>query len=560
MNINKTKILVLVLSLILCINLITGCSKTNEADSQKDVTTAQESTSNTDSASDDNSSKDDSEEKGDSEEDDSIYPLEGNPKLTYWVGLASNVTAYATNYSELPFRQNLEKATGIKVEYIHPPAGQELETLNVMLASGDYPDIIEYAWPGYPGGVMKLFNDGVIYELTELMEKYAPNLMAYYEANPEIARQVKSDDGKFYLVPFIRGSKELRHTSGPVLRADWLAEAGLEPPKTIAEWETVLTAFKEQQGCEAPFTGSLDHIRRVFVPAFEIGLDFYPDNKVVKYGPAEDGYKEFLTTMADWYAKGLIDPNFSTVDRTIQDSNMTTGKGGSTYAAGGGQMGPYIKTAQAENPKYDLVSTTFPTKNPGEKPKFMNSFEFTSNGHAVITTACKNPEVAMRFLDYPRSKEGHILYNFGVEGESFNYVNGVPTYSDLIMKNPDGLTVAQAMSKYCLANVNGPFTQALEYIQQYYEMPQQKQALIDWSYNDDNTSVMPPITFTPEESAEVAKIMSEINTYRDEMTMKIIMGSEPVSKVDEFQATIKSMNLDRAIEIYQAALDRYYAR
>ena len=166
----------------------------------------------------------------------------------------------------------------------------------------------------------------------------------------------------------------------------------------------------------------------------------------------------------------------------------------------------------------------------------------------------------MRFLDYPRSEEGYILYNFGVEGESFDYVDGVPTYSDLIMKNPDGLTVAQAMSKYCLSNVNGPFTQALEYIQQYYQLPQQKQALTNWSDSDDNTSVMPPITFTPEESAEVAKIMSEINTYRDEMTMKIIMGTEPVSKADEFQSTIKGMNLDKAIKLYQTALDRYYAR
>lgn len=566
MKTTKTKILVLVLSLILCINLIVGCSKENGSGSEKDVVKDNELVSDNNSTPDksesndksgDNSEKDNSEN---SEEDNPIYPLEGSPKLTYWVGLASNVSAYATSYKELPFRQNLEKATGIQVDYIHPPSGQELETLNVLLASGDYPDIIEYAWPGYPGGVMKLFNDGVIIELTDVMEKFGPSLTAYYEANPEIARQVKGDDGNFYLIPFIRGSKELRHTSGPTLRADWLKEANLEPPKTIAEWETALTAFKEQQDCEAPFTGTLDNIRRVFVHAFEIGQNFYPDNKTVKYGPAEDGYKDFLTTIADWYAKGLIDQNFSTVDRTIQDSNMTTGKGGSTYAAGGGQMGPYIQTAQDEDPEFDLVSTTFPTQNEGEKPKYINSFEFTSNGHAVITTSCKDPEIAMRFLDFARTEEGYTLYNFGVEGESFNYVDGVPTYSDLVMKNPDDLTVAQAMAKYCLANMSGPFTQALEYIQQYYELSQQKDALVNWSDSDEDTSVMPPITFTPDESAEVAKIMGEIDTYRDEMTMKIIMGTEPVSKVDEFQSTIKSMNLDRVIDLYQTALDRYYAR
>ncbi|HBG75388.1 MAG TPA: ABC transporter substrate-binding protein, partial [Clostridiales bacterium] len=73
---------------------------------------------------------------------------------------------------------------------------------------------------------------------------------------------------------------------------DWLKKAKLDPPTTISEWETALTAFRKQQDCPAPFTGSLDHLKRVFIPAFEIGQDFYPDGKAIKYGPAEDGYKE----------------------------------------------------------------------------------------------------------------------------------------------------------------------------------------------------------------------------------------------------------------------------
>ncbi|SFP74673.1 extracellular solute-binding protein [Caldicoprobacter faecalis] len=555
---SKMRILSVILVLVLCFVLFAGCGS-READTGSDTTTEPKDSTSTDTeqSKDQQSQQEDSEDSGDAE---SVYPIKGDYKLTYWVELAANVTAYCTNYSELPWRQELEKRTGVKVEYIHPPVGQAEESLNVLLASGEYPDIMVYQWPSYPGGVMKLYNDGVIIELTDLMKKYAPNLMAYYEANPEVARQVKSDDGKFYLVPFIRGHKELRHTSGPVLRADWLKANGHDVPITIADWEKVLTAFKENQGCEAPFTGNLDQIRMTFVNAFGIDRTFYPDNKVVKFGPVEDGYKEFLITMADWYKKGLIDQNFSTVDRTIQDSKMTTGRAGATRAAGGGQMGPYINTARKENPEYDLVAAPYPVKNPGEKPKYMNSFEFTSNGHAVITTSCKHPDIAMRFLDYAYSEEGHILYNYGIEGVSFEYVNGVPTYTDLIMNNPEGLTIAQAMSKYCLAPINGPFIQDVNYIRQYYTMPQQKDALVKWSDVDENTSVMPPITFTPEESAEVAKIMNEINTYVDEMTMKIIMGTEPVSKVDEFQKTIKDMGIDKAIEIYQRALDRYYAR
>lgn len=547
------KVKLLVLSLVLCISIITGCSS-----SKGDLAEPKEDTSK---ETQDVVPKDDEvkDSAADDEEDGAVYPLKDTPKLTYWVELPANILSYATNVGELPWRQWLGEETGIEVEYIHPPEGGGEEALNVLLASGDYPDMIHYQWPSYPGGVARLLSDGVIYELDDLMKEYGPNLSKYYEENPEIARQVKSDDGKFLLVPFIRGTKELRHTSGPVLRKDWLDKENLEPPKTIDEWETVLTAFKEQ-GCEKPFTGTLGAIRMVFVNAFDVHRAFYPDNKQVKFGPIEDGYREYLETMADWYAKGLIDSEFSTVDRTIQDSNMTSGKAGSTRAAGGGQVGPYIKAAKEKDPEYDLVAVPLPTKNAGEKVKYANSFEFTSNGHVVITTSCDHPEVAMRFLDYAYSEEGYTLYNFGREGVSFDYIDGSPTYSDLVMDNPDGLTVAQAMSKYCLANVNGPFVQAPEYIQQYYELDQQKDALTAWSTTDDNTSEMPPITFTLEESDEVAKIMADINTYIDEMEMKIIMGTEDVSKIDEMQSTIKEMNIDRVIELYQDALDRYYAR
>jgi len=38
------------------------------------------------------------------------------------------------------------------------------------------------------------------------------------------------------------------------------------------------------------------------------------------------------------------------------------------------------------------------------------------------------------------------------------------------------------------------------------------------------------------------------------------MGVEPMSNYEAFVEKIKSMNIDRAIEIYQAAVDRYNKR
>jgi len=72
--------------------------------------------------------------------------------------------------------------------------------------------------------------------------------------------------------------------------------------------------------------------------------------------------------------------------------------------------------------------------------------------------------------------------------------------------------------------------------------------------------LMPPITLSPDEGNESARIMNDVNTYRDEMVAKFIMGTEPLSNYDAFINTIKGMGLDRAIQLQQDALDRYYAR
>ncbi len=68
------------------------------------------------------------------------------------------------------------------------------------------------------------------------------------------------------------------------------------------------------------------------------------------------------------------------------------------------------------------------------------------------------------------------------------------------------------------------------------------------------------LSLTSEETEELAGIMTDINTYRDEMTLRFIVGDEPIANFDTFVRTIEGMGLARAAEIQNAALDRYLAR
>ena len=185
---------------------------------------------------------------------------------------------------------------------------------------------------------------------------------------------------------------------------------------------------------------------------------------------------------------------------------------------------------------------------------------YIGTGSAAITTSCKNVEAAARLLDYAFSEEGNMLYNFGEEGVSYTMVDGQAVYTDEVLANPDGLSITHAMAGYIRANYNGPFVQSEEYAAQYYQLDTQKEALQLWSSTNMAEHRIPPTTPTVEESSEQSQILNEITTYRDEMTLKFILGDLSFDEWDNYVAEIEKMGIDRVLEIQNAALDRYNAR
>ena len=71
---------------------------------------------------------------------------------TYWVQIVSQVSATMKSYNEIEAYKELERITGVKVDFQHPPQGQQAtEQFNLMMTSDKLPDVIEYSWAGYPG-------------------------------------------------------------------------------------------------------------------------------------------------------------------------------------------------------------------------------------------------------------------------------------------------------------------------------------------------------------------------------------------------------------------------
>ena len=72
------------------------------------------------------------------------YPMETEEKLTYWCSLNTAVSSVVDNFAKTEYAKELQKRTGVEIEYMHPAVGQESTSLSLMIASDQMPDMIEH--------------------------------------------------------------------------------------------------------------------------------------------------------------------------------------------------------------------------------------------------------------------------------------------------------------------------------------------------------------------------------------------------------------------------------
>lgn len=480
-------------------------------------------------------------------------------EVTYWCNLNTNVAQVASNMGDTPFGKALQEQTGVNIKWIHPAQGQSNEKFNLMIASGDLPDMVEYYWGDYSGGPDKAIEQGLIIDLNDYRDKL-PNFFNAIEQDEEIKKLAMSDTGKIYGFPMIRFDRSLDTSGGLIIRQDWLDELGLESPETIDEWENVLTQFKEQKGATAPLSFNYYFLTKgLFAGAYNTSYSYYRDGDVVKYGPYEPAFKEFLVKMNSWYEKGLLDKNFATLDTTTTDSNILNGISGVTFGGIGGGIGKLMQSKTSE--AFKLSGAKFPVLNKGDKAQFgYSSLPIPEVSVVAINAKSEHIDEALKILDYGYSEEGHMLYNFGIEGESYEMVDGYPTYTENITNNSEGTSMSIMMSQYLRAYDKGPFVQDVRYMEQYANTDEQKQAWTAWADTDAIEHLLPHIYVGESETEEFAQLNTSISTYVDEMVVKFITGQESMDNYDAFIQELENRGIKRAIEIKQEAYDRYKER
>ncbi|WNR43040.1 type 2 periplasmic-binding domain-containing protein [Paenibacillus roseipurpureus] len=471
--------------------------------------------------------------------------------------------------------QEIEKRTGIHIEWQHPATPDQI---NVMLASGDYPDVIFWDINNIPGGLKGLIDDGTAVKLNDLVDKYAPNYKSILAKYPDIKKFATMDDGTmpaFYQLD--PDPRRLAYT-GFFMRKDWLDKLGLQPPTTIDEWHTVLKAFKEKdpngngKADEIPYTiaktnngvlgGGLSGITE-FATAWGVLDGFYrdPSSGKLQYGPIQPPFKDFLTTMNSWYKEGLIDSEYASTDAKSRDTKLQGDLAGATYSTVGGGLGNNTKAARAKNSNFKFIGLTPPVGPAGKPYNYTADLIQKVGWQGVITKSNKYPVETAKLLDYLYSEEGQTLLNWGIEGKSYTVKDGKKQFTDEILKNTAGKSPNQAISHYAFP-ING-FTKVMDfdaYSQINLVLPEQQEAATNWGKGDTSLNTPLGLGFSTSELSKLTAMMADINTYKTEMILKFIMGVEPLSNYDAFVKKLKIMGIDDATKMYQAAYDRFNAR
>lgn len=515
--------------------------------------------------------------------------------VSYWIDMQNGNST--TEFDDLVCWQAIQENTGIDVVFQHPASGQASEQFNLVVAGKVLPDIMYYSWgTSYSGGADAAILDGKIIDIKDYISEYAPNFSHYLEMHPDVLADITTDSGSIYGFPAIYTSTSedsdvwqgvfdrepfAESFIGLVIRTDYLEQVGMDVPVTYDDWYNVLKAFKEKLGLKYPmsFPQMFEQLSMAISAGFgccvpvsgfsaAYGLGINEDGKV-EFGPAKESYKDYLSFMHKLYSEGLLDNDYMVLDRTSVQAKILAGDVGAWIGMMPTELGNIKSQILADDPDNTFaavgVHEIVPTA--GTENWYHQASQPFTGSAAVITTSCQDIPTAMTLCDYLWGEEGNMLVNWGIEGESYEMVDGWPAFTDKIIHNAEGVAPSTAHSMY--RELNGAFpmdhwqrlTSKTDYTLAEGEVDQNIASLNTWSYNNGkHYGGMPAVTLLEDEQTKYATTFNEISTYVGEETAKFITGTRSLDEFDSYLQTVWNMGMQDCLDIQQAALERYNAR
>ncbi|WP_066186882.1 extracellular solute-binding protein [Gracilibacillus timonensis] len=453
--------------------------------------------------------------------------------------------------------------TNIQFTYDTPPITDFQTKLNLAFASGDIADVIYAAGSDNltPGMEVDYGQQGILIPLEDLIADYAPNIQSILDENPNIKKSITTVDGHIYSLPRIaEGGSSALWIRGPMwYNGTWLEALEVEElPKTVDEFYDLLVRFRDEdpngngEADEIPLIDvEMDSTRPWLLPAFGIkewGIEEFDGE--VHYAPITENYKEYLTFMNKLHDENLLDhETFS------QSDEQKKAKGQENRLGVFPDWFSFFTTGQeteesVNNPMF------FPLTSEWSKEPLMPLNTGIGRGTFSITSNNEHPEATIRWIDYFYTAEGRAFLNMGPEGIMWERgENGEIVDLDI----PEGYDSredyrATITPDYGIAAPT--ITYPIEGIE-INDFDKFIEAETDEKIAPYGEVAFPEVYLTKDEQDEINTIEVDLESYVRQMEAKFITGVEPISNWESYVGTIENMNIERYVEIYQAAYDRW---
>ena len=485
--------------------------------------------------------------------------------LSFWTQAPGAQTGQLyPDFAEYPFFIEAQERTGITLEFIQENFMTANEKFNLMIAAQDYPDIFSKFNSLYSAGDDNGIEEEIIIALEDYEDLF-PHYQKYRTSTKFLETATTTAEGHIsgfynmmsdFIGPFF----------GMMGRGDWIEEIGLGMPETYDELHEVLLAMKDKYGCtttlmlDSAAVGNDNFLAAGYGIACMLATNAKESYWMVQDGTVVDGitgegYKEYLTMLHQWYEEGIINSDFTNAAGAMSPDGMGDILSGNcgVFFNGAPMMSMY---ANSDDPNMHVVGMPDPVKEKGEKTH-VDTTEFDFGGEFMsISTKCENPELAIQFCEFWFTDEGILLGNYGVEGLSYDMVDGVPTFNDNMMNNPE-MAPGNAISFYTGRNTIPTWEANSRLLATFSE--DEANAFSVWSSNRDNRDAYPYVAaLTIDETEEISKLAADYETYASECRQKFIVGDMDIEKdYATYEEQVRTMGLTRALEIKQDAYDRY---
>lgn len=435
------------------------------------------------------------------------------------------------------------------------------EAFNLLIASGDLPDIV--GGSSMKNNVNTYGPEGAFVPLNKLIEEHAPNIKAFFDANPDVWASIKASDGNVYYIPYLPDGKYGR---GYFVRYDWLEKLGLETPKNVDEMYEVLKAFRDKdpngngKKDEVPFFARhwQEMVRLVTLwdgrtSGSDVFHDFHVVDGQIKHGYAQENYKVGIQNLAKWYQEGLIDAEVFTRGSRSREYLLSADLGGMTHDWFASTSG-YNDSLADKVEGFQFKAFAPPASISGKRVEEHRRAKVKPDGWAISYTN-EHPIETIKYFDFWFTQEGKRLANFGIQGEHYELVDDKPVFKKEILEAD---TPVNAQMWAIGAQVQRGFPMDYQNEVQWSN----KYALEGIALYDQGDYLLEPfmgVSLNAKEKDIYDKHWVTIRDYMVEMQQAWILGSRDIEKDwPNYQKSIERMGYKKVVSAMQAAYDRAY--